>query len=105
MEQYAEPTQQEFEGWEEFYSKLVDEKLDFFQSEGRLFDVIFAQQFERGFLDLLCNLADMIRVLAETGMGLKNLEIFCLINGSCFILYSRRHVPSYLFKMPVIFWD
>lgn len=74
MEKYAEPTQQEFEGWKEFYSKLVDEKLDVFKAEGRLFDIIFAQQFERGFLDLLCNLADMIRVLAKTEMGQKKLR-------------------------------
>jgi hypothetical protein len=28
MERYAEQTQQEFEGWDEFYSSEVDEKLE-----------------------------------------------------------------------------
>ena len=28
MEKYAEQTRQEFEGWEEFISKPVDEKLE-----------------------------------------------------------------------------
>ena len=74
MERYAEQTQQEFEGWEEFYSKMVDEKLDHFNSEGRLFDIIYAQQFDREFLDYLCNLADMIRVLAKTKMGQEKLK-------------------------------
>lgn len=74
MERYAEQTQQEFEGWEEFYSKMVDEKLDHFQSEGRLFDIIYAQQFDREFLDYLCNLADMIRGLAKTKMGQEKLR-------------------------------
>jgi aspartate carbamoyltransferase catalytic subunit len=74
MEKYAEQTQQEFEGWEEFFSKMVDEKLDHFKSEGRLFDVIYAQQFNREFLDYLCNLADMIRGLAKTKMGHKKLK-------------------------------
>jgi len=74
MERYAEQTQQEFEGWEEFFSKMVDEKLDHFKSEGRLFDIIYAQQFDREFLDYLCNLAEMIRGLAKTKMGQKKLR-------------------------------
>jgi len=74
MERYAEQTQQDFEGWEDFFSKMVDEKLDHFNSEGRLFDVIYAQQFDREFLDYLCNLADMIRGLAKTKMGQKKLR-------------------------------
>ena len=74
MERYAEQTQQEFEGWEEFFSKVVDEKLDHFKSEGRLFDIIYGQQFDREFLDYLCNLADMIRGLAKTKMGHEKLR-------------------------------
>ena len=74
MERYAEQTQQEFEGWEEFFSKMVDEKLDHFKSEGRLFDIIYGQQFDREFLDYLCNLADMIRWLAKTKMGHEKLR-------------------------------
>ena len=74
MERYAEQTQQEFEGWEEFFSKMVDEKLDHFKSEGRLFDIIYGQQFDREFLDYLCNLADMIRGLAKTKMGHEKLR-------------------------------
>jgi hypothetical protein len=42
MEKYAEQTQQEFEGWEEFISKPVDEKLEAFKLNGRIFDVIYA---------------------------------------------------------------
>ncbi len=74
MGKYAEQTQQEFEGWEEFFSKMVDEKLDHFKSKDRLFDIIYAQQFDREFLDYLCNLADMIRRLAKTKMGQKKLR-------------------------------
>jgi aspartate carbamoyltransferase catalytic subunit len=74
MVRYAEQTQQEFEGWEEFCSKMVDEKLEHFKSDGRLFDVIYGQQFDRAFLDYLCNLADMIRGLAKTKMGQEKLR-------------------------------
>ena len=41
MERYAETTQQTYEGWDEFYSKPVDEKLEFFKMKGRIFDVIY----------------------------------------------------------------
>ncbi len=74
MEKYAEQTQQEFEGWEEFINKTVDGKLQAFNQNGRIFDVIYAQQFDREFLDSLCNLADMIRLLAKTKVGQSKLR-------------------------------
>jgi len=74
MQKYAEQTQQEFEGWGEFFSKPVDEKLEYFKRNGRIFDIIYAQQFDRNFLDHLCNLADMIRLLAKTKVGQSKLR-------------------------------
>jgi aspartate carbamoyltransferase catalytic subunit len=74
MEKYAEQTQQEFEGWEEFISKPVDEKVEAFKLNGRIFDVIYAQQFDREFLDYLGRLADMIRLLAKTKVGQSKLR-------------------------------
>jgi aspartate carbamoyltransferase catalytic subunit len=38
------------------------------------FDVIFAQQFDRGFLNYICNLANQIRILAQTKMGAQKLS-------------------------------
>jgi len=70
----VEKTLQTFQGWDEFYTQEVDEKLDFFKLDGRLFDVIFSQQFDRPFMDYLCKLADMIRLLAKTKMGQKKLR-------------------------------
>jgi len=69
MERYAEQTKQQFEGWEEFFKRPIDEKLDFFRQNGRIFDVIFAQQFDRPFLDRMCHLADLIRQMAKTKSG------------------------------------
>ncbi len=74
MERYAEATKQTYEGWDEFYSRPVDERLDFFKQKGRIFDVIFAQQFDRQFLDDLCELAEKIRLLAKTKMGAQKLS-------------------------------
>ncbi len=67
----VEPTYQTYRGWAEFYNKPVDEKLDFFKSNGRIFDIVFAQQFDRSFLDFICYLADLIRQMAKTKMGSK----------------------------------
>ena len=74
MDRYAEPTRQEFEGWDDFFNKPVDEKLDFFRQKERIFDVIYSQQFDRPFLDYLCDLADKIRLLARTRMGHNKLR-------------------------------
>jgi aspartate carbamoyltransferase catalytic subunit len=74
MERFAETTKQTYEGWEEFYSKPIDEKLKAFKMRGRVFDVIFAQQFDRQFLDDLCDLADKIRLLAKTKSGAQKLR-------------------------------
>ena len=70
----VEQAVQIFEGWEEFYNKPIDEKLDFFNIDNKLFDVIFAQQFDRYFLDFLCKLADKISSLADTKLGLNRLK-------------------------------
>ncbi len=58
-----------YPGWDEFYEKPVEDKLDFFSSDGRLYDIVFAQQFDRGSLDHLCTLADKTRLLAKTKTG------------------------------------
>ena len=64
-----EETLQIYQGWEEFFNQEETEKLPFFSKNGRLFDVIFAQQFDRPFLDAMCTLASQIRLLAKTKMG------------------------------------
>lgn len=74
MVRYAEQTKQVYEGWEEFYAKPVDEKLDYFKNRGHIFDVIYAQQFDREFLNNMCDLADKIRLLAKTKMGNRKLR-------------------------------
>jgi len=74
MSYFVEPTAQEYEGWEDFYSKSISDKLPALMQDGRIFDVIFAQQFDRDFLDLMCRLADRIRVMAKTRTGLLKLK-------------------------------
>ncbi|MCP4757179.1 MAG: aspartate carbamoyltransferase, partial [Proteobacteria bacterium] len=74
MERHVEQTRQEFEGWEEFYNRTVDEKQTYFNKNDRIFDVIYAQQFDRPFMDNLCDLADKTRLLGRTKMGCGKLR-------------------------------
>ncbi len=74
MSAIVEPTCQIYEGWEEFYHGDTDDKKDCFLAEGKLFDIIFAQQFNRPFLDYICNLANQIRRMAKTKMGSQKLR-------------------------------
>ena len=103
MEKYAEQTKQEFEGWEEFINKPVDEKLEAFKQNGRIFDVIYAQQFDREFLDSLCNLADMIRLLAKTKVGQSKLR-HLLPHKRAMLYFVQPSTRTFCpFKMPVTF--
>ena len=74
MSYEKEETIQIYQGWDEFYGIEVGDKLDYFSRNERLFDVIFAQQFDRGFLNYICNLANQIRILAQTKMGAQKLS-------------------------------
>jgi aspartate carbamoyltransferase catalytic subunit len=74
MDYEKEETIQTYNGWEEFNGIDVGDKLDFFSRNERLFDVIFAQQFDRAFLDYMSNLANQIRILAQTKMGSQKLS-------------------------------
>ena len=45
-----------------------------FRQNGRIFDGIYAQQYDREFLDYMVGLADKIRLLSNTQMGLGTLK-------------------------------
>jgi len=75
MQNHCEPTaEQNYPGWTEFYEQPADAKLDFFRRDDKLFDVIYAQQFDRSFLDFICDLADKTRLIAKTRSGSLNLQ-------------------------------
>ena len=70
----SEQVMQTYKGWDDFYKKGVDEKLPSFTRNGRLFDVIFAQQFDRPFLDFICSLTNQVRRIAKTRTGSEKLR-------------------------------
>ncbi|MEW6442876.1 MAG: aspartate carbamoyltransferase [bacterium] len=62
---------QEFEGWKEFSARPLQERLPLFFREGRIYDVLFSQQFNRSFLDSLSVLTNRIRRIAKTPRGIS----------------------------------
>ncbi len=104
MERFAETTKQTYEGWDEFYSRPMDEKLESFKMKGRVFDIIFAQQFDRQFLDDLCDLADKIRLLAKTKAGPRSCAACCLTSGPCSTSCSPPPAPSCPSRTPASCW-
>ncbi len=74
MTHFSEQTIQNYLGWDEFYAEDIDEKIDFFSKKGRLYDIIFSQQFDRDFLDKICLLANAVRLLAKTKDGCLKLS-------------------------------
>lgn len=62
---------QNFEGWEEFKKKPLQERLPFFFRDDRIFDVLFPQQFDRSFLDNLYEHTNRIRRIAKDAEGMR----------------------------------
>lgn len=57
--------------WEAFKGLKGHEKKSYFEEDGKVFHVIMAQQFDRQFLDEICQLATKIRKTAATRTGMK----------------------------------
>ncbi|MFO7535991.1 MAG: aspartate carbamoyltransferase [Kiritimatiellia bacterium] len=63
--------------WEAFHKLNVTEKAPYFDHDGRPYDVMVAQQFDRGRLETLGSLATAIRRIAKTeeGMGFLSSQL------------------------------
>ncbi len=58
------------EEWSDFVSLDIEDKLAKFCLNNKLFDIIYAQQFDKNFLEEIFVLADKIRSIAKTYNGL-----------------------------------
>lgn len=65
---------QQYNGWEEFHSKTIEEKLPLFRQNGKVFDVLYAQQFTKDELKELFKIADKIRAISKTRIGTRFLS-------------------------------
>jgi aspartate carbamoyltransferase catalytic subunit len=62
---------QDFQGWETFRKRPLAERLPLFSREGRIYDVLFSQQFDRTFLDSLYELTNRLRRIAKDRDGMN----------------------------------
>jgi len=60
--------------WEKFYSLPLDQKLGYFEKEGKMFDCLFSQQLTPQVLKTLFTLASKIRKIAKEKGGLDWLQ-------------------------------
>jgi len=56
--------------WESFHATDISERLPFFAKDGRIYDCLFAQQFDRALLTHLFETADALRGLTATKEGM-----------------------------------
>ncbi|MCD6459556.1 aspartate carbamoyltransferase [bacterium] len=61
--------------WEDFQSFTTDQKVQYFTApDGRIFDILISQQFDRPLLEELIKLANHTRLIAKTKEGLNWLK-------------------------------
>jgi aspartate carbamoyltransferase catalytic subunit len=60
--------------WKAFKNLRGSEKREYFMRDGNIFHVVMAQQFDRPFLDYICDLATKIRGIAKENQGMLFLQ-------------------------------
>lgn len=84
-----------YSGWSEFYQQPLEQKLPLFLLEERLFDILYAQQFSRQFLEQLFVLADRIRAIAKTKEGSDYLQT-CLSDKRALLVFVQPSTRTFL---------
>ncbi|MCG2726620.1 MAG: aspartate carbamoyltransferase [Elusimicrobia bacterium] len=57
------------QNWEEFFKLDLNEKMDFYEREGKIYDCLFAQQLSKKLLDVLFDIADKLRKITKEKEG------------------------------------
>ncbi len=81
--------------WKEFYDRDLAKRLPTFSKEGRLYDCLYAQQFDRALLDRLIRLADHMRALTKTREGDDFLRLL-LANKRGMLYFSQPSTRTFL---------
>jgi len=81
--------------WEAFHATPLDKKLPYFRKDGRLFDCLFSQQFDRKLLDHLFFLATRIRTIAKSKEGLDWLQTL-LSNKRAMLYFIQPSTRTFL---------
>ncbi|UCC66946.1 MAG: aspartate carbamoyltransferase [Deltaproteobacteria bacterium] len=90
--------------WKTFQRLRGSEKKEYFMQFGNIFHVIMSQQFDRKFLDEICELATKIRGISKGNKGVKFLQ--SLLQGKRAMLYfvqpSTRTFLSFMVACQIL---
>lgn len=86
---------QQYEGWKEFHNQPIEDKLPLFERDGRLFDLIYAQQFTRASLEELFEIANKVRNIAKTQNGMNFLSTI-LSDKRAILFFSQPSTRTFL---------
>ena len=96
-EQRWHPSWAKFRGmkWEDFSRMETSDKIPLFTKDGRLYDCLFAQQFDRYSLDYLCQVADFLRAITKTEAGDRFVESL-LFNKRAMLVFNQPSSRTFL---------
>lgn len=81
--------------WDEFHSLSLTDKSAFFKNGSRIFDCLFAGQFDKDILNELFKLADKIRAKAQTKRGLDKLQQLLSHKRAC-LYFAQPSTRTFL---------
>jgi aspartate carbamoyltransferase catalytic subunit len=81
--------------WDDFAAKSARERAPFFLNGDRQYHVIYSQQFERPFLDRICELATRTRRIAKTRGGMMFLQEL-LAEKSAMLYFAQPSSRTFL---------
>lgn len=96
-EQRWHPSWGRFRGmkWEDFSKMETSDKIPLFTKDGKLYDCLFAQQFDRQSLDSLCQTADLLRAITKNDDGDRFVESL-LFNKRAMIAFNQPSSRTFL---------
>lgn len=81
--------------WDEFYALPIDDKCKYFTHDGMIYDILYAQQFDRYYLDKLFVLTNKIRLIHKTTVGAQWLKGL-LPNKKAILYFVQPSTRTYL---------
>src|SRR5438552_11786104 len=81
--------------WDEFHAFPLNDKSNYFNKDSRIFDCLFAAQFNKDILNNLFKLADRIRAKTRTKRGLNKLQQLLSHKRAC-LYFAQPSTRTFL---------
>lgn len=84
-----------YNGWKEFHSQKINDKLLSFLIDDKIFDIIYAQQLDLQYIESLFSLADKIRKIAKDKAGCDYLRTI-LSDKRAMLFFNQPSTRTFL---------